>query len=109
MISMLRSILSIIVTVVAVLLALANRDIIAVVWSPVHDAINIPVFLLGLGAAVTGFIVGAGFAWMNGAAVRKDCRRQRKTIKRLEKKLQAADENKNTDDGMSHILIDNHS
>ena len=109
MISMLRSILSIVVTVVAILLALANREMIAVVWSPVHDSINIPIFLLGLGATVTGFIAGTGFAWMNGAALRKDCRRQRKTIKNLEKELQTANENKNTEDEIDPIVIDNHA
>jgi uncharacterized integral membrane protein len=105
MISILRSVLSIFVAAAVILFALANRGTVPVAWSPVHDAITIPVFLLGLTAAGLGFFIGGSIVWMNGATTRKSYRRQCKKIKKLEKKLQTTDADTTAEIG--RILLDN--
>jgi len=88
MIYILRSVLSVIVAAAIILFALANRDLIDVIWSPVHDSVNIPVFLPVLLALMVGFVIGATLVWLNGSVVRQERRSQRKKIKNLEEELQ---------------------
>lgn len=88
MIALLRLIVSILVTVSAVLFALANRDPVPLIWSPFHEPLMIPACLLGLGGILIGFILGGFMVWLNGAAVRRDRRRQRKTIQKLEEQIE---------------------
>ena len=68
----------------------ANRDSVDFTWSPLHEAVSIPVALLVLGAAIMGFIWGGLIVWLNESGTRRDRRLQRKDITRLEKELNQA-------------------
>lgn len=88
------ALLKIIITLpfVAALLwiSFANRDLVDFMWSPLHEAVSVPVAVLVLAAAVFGFVWGGLIVWLNEAGPRRDRRLQRKDIKRLEKELNAA-------------------
>lgn len=91
MIKIIRSVLSILVAATAILFAIANRDPVAVTLSPVHDAFEIPVFLVGLSGVLFGFLIGGAMVWLNDSVLRTERRRQRKAIRALEKKLENND------------------
>jgi len=109
MIAVLRSVLSIIVAAAAVLFALANRESVGIVWSPVHDPVNIPVFFPALLALMAGFVIGAALVWLNGSVIRKERRAQRKVIKNLEEKLQDIDRSDIADNEVRPVLIGDES
>ena len=67
--------------------AVANRQIIPLVYSPIHDPLEIPLYMITLGFLAGGFLLGSFVVWMNGASTRRTGRKQRKTIKSLEKEL----------------------
>lgn len=90
--NLLRWVLSLVLTVAAVLFALGNRDDIAFTWSPVHDAVQMPVFAPVLMALLAGFLMGGLFVWIGGSAVRRERRRQRKEIARLQTQLREAED-----------------
>ncbi len=91
MISFFRWGFSIILTVLVILFAVANRGLVDVVWSPVHTAVAVPVFLLVLGGAVAGFLSGGLSVWLNAAELRQERRKQRSSIRKLEKQVQVID------------------
>ena len=83
----LRWILGLIVTVVAILFAVANRDSVPVTWSPFESAINLPVYAVALSGALLGFLIGGAFVWLDAGTVRRERRQQKKKISRLERTL----------------------
>jgi len=89
MIALLRGILGVFITVCAILFAIANREAVPVVWSPAHDPVTLPACFLGLGGAAVGFLLGCGMVWLNNSATRRERRQQRKTIRSLERQLDA--------------------
>lgn len=88
MTAFLRWILGFIITVAAVLFALANRTIVSVIWSPFHSAMEVPVFLPALASLVLGFMLGGAMVWLNGAERRREQRHQRKQIRKLEQMIE---------------------
>jgi len=67
--------------------AIANRQETTLIYSPVHEPLNVPLYLITLIFLALGFILGGMVVWMNNAPTRKVKRQQRKTIKSLEKEL----------------------
>ena len=90
MVALIRGIVSLLVMILAVLFALANREAVHLVWSPVNSPLNVPLFLVGLGGAAIGFVAGAALMWLRALSYRIDMRRQRKQIEALEKDLEEA-------------------
>lgn len=87
MVAIIRWIVSLLVAVAAILFAVANREAASVVWSPLHAPVELPLFVWVLGGTLIGFVLGGFMVWLNGAAVRRERRRQRKIIRTLEKEL----------------------
>lgn len=87
MVVILRSVLSILVTVAAVLFAIVNRDMAPFVFSPFHEPLSLPVSFIALGGVAVGFLIGGLVVWFNGAEIRKERRLQKKLMKELEKEL----------------------
>jgi len=77
--------------------AIANRSSALLVWSPIHPPLELPVFVIGLALMAMGFFLGSFMTWLNMGKVRRERRRQKKTIKLLEKELQAVNENTSED------------
>lgn len=88
MIAVLRWIFACALTVLIVAFALANRAPVEMVWSPVHAPASLPLFLPVLIAAAAGFLCGGLTVWLNASSARREGRRQKKTIRELEKKIE---------------------
>ena len=95
MIGLLRSLFSILVAATAILFALGNLEMTKLNWNPFTEPLDLPVFVIGLGGVLVGFICGGFMVWMNGAVVRKERRKQKKTIRDLEAKLDKAEKEEN--------------
>lgn len=67
--------------------AVMNREDVSFVWSPVHDPVQVPMYLVVLGALVAGFLFGGFVVWVSGSKVRREKRLQKKEIKNLEKHI----------------------
>lgn len=76
--------------ILAVAFAVANGEIIAFAWSPVHEPIETPLYALVIIALALGFFIGSLMTWAGGHGVRKERRAQAKTIKKLETDLNKA-------------------
>ena len=85
---LIRFLFFIIIATLAAYFAVLNRENVYVIWSPVHDAIDIPVFLIALIAIFSGFIIGALYSWLGNSNLRKNYRSQKKQIKTLEKEIE---------------------
>ena len=79
------------IAILLTLFAVLNREPTLVHYSPLHDPIEMPLYLISLGLAASGFILGALFVWFNGGKKRSQSRAQRRLIKSLEKRLENAD------------------
>ena len=78
-------------TVLLVSFALAHREAVEVVYSPVHDPILLPLYALVLSFAAGGFVLGGVLVWLAGVKTRAEKRAQKKQITRLEKELARLD------------------
>lgn len=67
------------VTVLAVVFAVANREEIALRFWPLPWSVDLPVYLIVLGSLLAGFLAGGFVAWVAGAPRR---RRARQTAER---------------------------
>ena len=84
---LLRWTLSLIVTALVLLFAIANRADVPLVWSPVHKPIDVPLCAAVLGGAALGFLFGAVFVWLTGGPLRAEHRRHKKKVVELERQL----------------------
>lgn len=82
-----RTLFGFIIAAALTIFAIANRQDAVLVYSPLHDPLNVPLYLISLIFLAIGFVLGGLVVWMNGAGTRKVKRKQRKTIKALEKEL----------------------
>lgn len=94
-----RSFISLVVAALAILFALGNRNAVSVTYSPIHDPVTMPVFVLALSAVVIGFVAGGIIVWLNEASIRADRRQQRKIIRVLEEKLVEEDDGRKNNAG----------
>lgn len=86
----LRWIIALPIVVGAVLFALAHPDNVSVTWSPFEPPVDLPLYFVALVFLGGGFLLGAFVAWLGMSNVRRDRRRQKKEIKRLEKDIDEA-------------------
>lgn len=89
----LRALFGFLITVAVLIFASSNLHTIEVFYSPFTPAIELPLYLIGLGLMGFGFVAGGIVVWINEGKARKDRRRQRKEIKTLQKELGAVNEN----------------
>jgi uncharacterized integral membrane protein len=89
MIALIRGLISIIITVAAILFALANRQSVNLAWSPLNDPVALPLCVVGLGALGIGFVAGALVMWLRSIGWKFQIKRQKRQIDALEKNLHA--------------------
>lgn len=82
-----RTLFGFIIAVSLTAFAVFNRQSIELFYSPVHDSVELPLYLIALSFMACGFVIGSIMAWLSGGKTRKTKRQQRKTIKSLEKEL----------------------
>ncbi|MEZ5919351.1 MAG: LapA family protein [Alphaproteobacteria bacterium] len=87
--------------------AVFNRTRVDVIWNPVEEPFSLPLYAVGLGALALGFLAGGVCVWVNMGSLRREKRRQKKDIKRLEKALaESADcESGYENDGDTHPAV----
>ena len=85
--SLIRAIFGFILALALTGFAVSNREIIDLIYSPIHDPLQVPLYLVALLFMAAGFVLGAVVTWLNGSKTRKLKRQQRKTIRALEKEL----------------------
>jgi uncharacterized integral membrane protein len=74
-------------TVVIIVFAVANRRFVPVDLWPFEAAVEVPVFALGLGGMLIGFLAGAVVMWLSGRKQRRQARTARSRIAELERQV----------------------
>lgn len=72
------------VALVMVVFAVSNRAVVSLTFFPLPVAIDAPLYLVVIAAAVLGFIVGALVAWLGAGRHRREARHLRRRIDRLQ-------------------------
>lgn len=85
MIAFLRFLLLLGVVTGALLFAVAHRTPVDFIFSPFHEPITLPLYILGLGLLAGGFIMGMLAAWLGMYSVRRALRQNQKALKSLQK------------------------
>ena len=67
--------------------AVLNIHSVSLVWSPVHEPLDLPLYMIALPLMALGFICGGFIVWLNNAPARRTKRKQSKQIKALEKEV----------------------
>ena len=78
------------VALVLVLFAVSNREAVSVALWPLPATIELPLYLVVLGMLIIGFLSGQLVTWIGGWRWRREARRSRERIARLERELDAA-------------------
>lgn len=84
-----RIVVAFIITVLTLGFAVMNRQDVTLVWSPFHEHLTLPLFIVALATAATGFLFGACLIWLNGGRGRREKRKQKREIKSLQKELES--------------------
>ena len=92
--SLVRAIFGFILAIALTAFAISNRQGVELIYSPIHEPLEVPLYLIALLFMATGFMLGAIATWFNGGKTRKIKRQQRKTIKALEKELSSLSKGK---------------
>jgi uncharacterized integral membrane protein len=88
MVNLVRHITGFILAAALVAFAIFNRQLVTVIYSPINEPAQLPLYLVTLGLFAFGFIIGGTVVWLNTAPGQFKVRRQqRKKIKALEKEL----------------------
>lgn len=90
--NVLKWLIAVPLVVLAIAFSIPNAQSVDFTWSPFHDPASLPLYLLCLIFAASGFLIGALITWLGTAPVRSDRRQQRKTIRTLERELVEANE-----------------
>jgi uncharacterized integral membrane protein len=72
----------------AIFFAVANPDIVTVNFAPFATALNTPLYLICFLFLTGGFLLGTLLTWASGSDVRKERRKQKKEIKKLQKEIE---------------------
>jgi uncharacterized integral membrane protein len=83
----LSSFLVVVLTPLLILFAVFNSSDALLTWSPIHQPVNLPLYILVLAPLALGFVLGLLMGWISGSRIRGRSRRQRREIKKLEKEL----------------------
>lgn len=94
--ALIRSLIGLTIAAFAIGFAIANRQDVSVIYSPIHDPLTLPLYLIVLSLTAIGFILGGAFVWLSMGSLRQTKRQQKKLIKSLEKELKAVNENAET-------------
>jgi uncharacterized integral membrane protein len=78
------------VVVVTVIFAVANRHTVTFSLDPLPWAVDLPLFIVVIGAFVVGLLIAAGIGMLRLSRARGVVRRQRREIERLERDLATA-------------------
>jgi uncharacterized integral membrane protein len=78
------------VALVLILFAVSNREAVSVTLWPLPATIELPLYLVVLGTLIVGFFSGQFVTWIGGWRWRREARRSRERIARLERELDAA-------------------
>ncbi len=89
MIALIRTINGLCFTILIIGFAIMNRQVVPVFYSPLNESLPLPLYLVTLGMLGLGFVLGGALVWFNMESLRQTRRFQKKTIKSLEKELQA--------------------
>ena len=81
-------------TVLVAAFAAFNTKSVEVLYSPIHDPMMVPLYIIALGGVAIGFVAGAFMVWLNSSTLRKDRRKKKKEIKHLEKEVTKLKEDK---------------
>jgi len=76
------------IAVIAIVFAVSNLDRVPVDFWP-FAIVDMPLYLIVLGALGLGFLGGELAAWVNGRHWRREARRRQRRIEALERELQA--------------------
>lgn len=79
-------IITIPITLVVVTFAVVNRDFVAVDLWPLQISLRLPLFVLVLGSALAGFLVGGLVMWWSAGKQRQKLRELRDEAARLERR-----------------------
>lgn len=90
MIKLLRSIFSIVIAAILIVFSLGNRQKVDIVWSPIHESAELPVYFLILIALLIGFLIGGIMVWLNYVPIKRINKKQNKKIQNLEKKIETS-------------------
>jgi uncharacterized integral membrane protein len=81
-------ILTLPLTLVIIVFAVANRHFVPLDLWPLEIVIEAPVFVLVLGGMLTGFLAGALVMWLSGRKLRRRARAARGQLAKLEREVQ---------------------
>lgn len=85
---LLRLMIGILLTVGLILFVALNRADVAIFWNPLGDHVVIlPIYILVIGGVFVGAVFGGLTAWLNMSRVRKERRKLKRDVKRLEKEV----------------------
>lgn len=90
--ALLRWIIALPIIVGAVLFALAHPDPVLITWNPAEPAKELPLYFVVFTFLGSGFLLGVLITWLGMGHIRKERRQQRKTIRKLEKDINEANE-----------------
>lgn len=76
----------------AIFFAIGNSDLVGVVFNPFGLAINVPLYIICFLFFTGGFLLGTIITWFSSSDIRKERRKQKKEIKKLQKELIGHDE-----------------
>ncbi len=82
-----RWIAAILIGVVVIWFAVANRELVAVTLDPLPFGLELPVFAVAFAALMIGFVAGAVVAWIGGRKWRKLARARKREVASLSREV----------------------
>lgn len=83
----LRWITGLALVVITFTFVLSNRQQVDFFFDPIIDQISMPVYIPVLTALGIGFLFGSFYTWLSGHETRKNYRKMRKDVRKLEKQV----------------------
>ena len=86
--ALIRTFIGFLIAITLIAFAVTNRQTTTLVYSPLHDPLELPLYMVTLLFMAAGFVLGVFILWINTSKTRKTKREQMKAIKALEKELE---------------------
>lgn len=86
--ALIRTFIGFLIAVTLIAFAVTNRQSTTLIYSPFHEPLELPLYMVTLIFMAAGFFLGVMMLWINMGKSRKVKREQRQTIKQLEKELE---------------------
>lgn len=96
--------LGLIFAIALALFAVFNDIRVNMTFSPVHDPVELPLYLIGLGFMAFGFLWGGFNVWINAAPSRGERRKLSKRIQELEGQIETMDKGNDSDQLSTDLL-----